>query len=217
MKVIDENFFKNTKRDSSLTEIKDVIEDDEQLLWQGKPKKRAFIYSAIFSMFPFALIWLLFDGGFIAAMFIGGEGIPSDMIVFLIIFFAFHLLPVWIWLSNIFTAGKKHKNLEYAFTNKRIIIKSGIIGIDFQSVYYSDISSVNLKVGLTDKMFKVGDIYISSLGGSKVLFDIEDPYFISQKLQKIVMDIKADIEFPNDFRPEENHGYNTKYKSKLNG
>jgi len=213
MKYINENYFKNNNPNNSMTQIKDILDEGEQVLWQGKPKKRAYVFSAITKMLPIALIWLLFDGGIIIAMLSGAMEIPPEMIIVMVVFFAFHLLPVWIWLSNIITASKRHKNLEYAFTNKRIIIKSGIIGIDFQSVYYSDITAVNLKVGFTDKMFKVGDIYISSMGGAKVLFDIEDPYFISQKLQQIVVDIKTDIEYPNDLRPDENHGYRTVYKS----
>ena len=61
-------------------------------------------------------------------------------------------------------------------------------------------------------MLHVGDIYINSHAGADVLFDIENPYFISEKLQKIVLDIKADISFPNNLRPENNDGYNTKYR-----
>ena len=214
MKKIDENYFKNNKTSTSpATEIKDIINKDEQILWQGKPKKNAYIISSIFSMFPIGIIWLLFDGGFIAAMIATGvfKKMPIGELLGIIAFFAFHLFPVWIWLGHIITANRNYKNLEYAFTNKRIIIRSGIIGIDFKNIYYSEIESVNLKVGLFDKLFKVGDIYIKSNNQSQVLFDISDPYFITQKLQEIVIDIKTDIEFPNGLRPEENPGYNTKY------
>ena len=60
-------------------------------------------------------------------------------------------------------------------------------------------------------MLKVGDIYINSKNKAQILYDIEDPYFITQKLQEIVVDIKTDIEFPNEFRPSENPGYGTRY------
>lgn len=163
-------------------------------------------------MFPIAVIWLLFDGTFIFFLGRQSEFIPGPMKIFMVIFFLFHLLPVWIWLSGVITANRQHKNLEYAFTDKRIIIKSGIIGIDFKSIYYSEINSVNLKVGLIDRMLKVGDIYINSMSNANVLLDLENPYFISERLQKIVVDIKTDIEFPNSLRPEENNGYNTKYR-----
>jgi len=213
MKHIDENYFKNSSN-SMANNIRDVISHDEQILWQGKPKKKAFIISSILKMMPIALIWLLFDGIFIISFLNNGvgESATTEISIFIIVFFIFHLTPVWIWLGNILTANRQHKNLEYVFTNKRIIIKSGIIGIDFQNIYYSDIVSVNLKVGLADKLLKVGDIYINCKTGAKVLFDIEDPYFITSKLQKIVVDIKTDIEYPIELRPDENRGYNTRYK-----
>ena len=135
---------------------------------------------------------------FISMFLVNADGFPPSMFIFLIVFFLIHLAPVWIWLSRVLTASRRHKNLEYAFTDKRIIIKSGIIGIDFKSIYYSDIVNVNLKVGIIDRMLHVGDIYINSHAGADVLFDIENPYFISEKLQKIVLDIKADISFPNN-------------------
>ena len=137
---------------------------------------------------------------------------PSIIWAFIVPFFAVHLMPVWIWLANILKANRNHKNLEYAFTEKRIIIRSGVIGIDFKNIYYSDIEGVNLKVGIIDRLCKVGDIYIQANTQTSVILDIENPYFILSKLQKIVLDIKTDIYFPNNLRPDENDGYKTKYK-----
>lgn len=70
---------------------------------------------------------------------------------------------------------------------------------------------MNLRVGLVDRIEKVGDIYIKSIGGANVLYDLENPYSLTEKLQKIVVDIKTDIQFPNNLRPAENDGYSTKY------
>ena len=130
----------------------------------------------------------------------------------MIVFFAFHLLPVWIWISNIVTAGRRQKNIEYIFTDRRIIIKSGLIGIDVNNIFYADIQSVNLKVGLVDKLLHVGDIYISGSAQAQVLWDIENPYEVTSRLQKIVNDIKTDIYFPNALRPDTNSGFDTQYK-----
>lgn len=208
---LDENYFKIDPSGRDLKNIEDVIGSDEQILWSGKPKKRAFLINAFTKMLPIALIWLLFDGAFIGLMIGTMDEIPAPVKIFMVVFFLFHLMPVWIWLSNVLTANRQHENLEYAFTNKRIIIKSGIIGIDFKNIYYSEIDSVNLRVGLVDRIEKVGDIYIKSIGGANVLYDLENPYSLTEKLQKIVVDIKTDIQFPNNLRPAENDGYNTKY------
>ena len=211
MAKLDENYFKIDPSGRDLKNIEDVIGSDEQILWSGKPKKRAFLINAFTKMLPIALIWLLFDGAFIGLMIGTMDEIPAPVKIFMVVFFLFHLMPVWIWLSNVLTANRQHENLEYAFTQKRIIIKSGIIGIDFKNIYYSEIDSVNLRVGLVDRIEKVGDIYIKSIGGANVLYDLENPYSLTEKLQKIVVDIKTDIQFPNNLRPAENDGYNTKY------
>ena len=112
------------------------------------------------------------------------------------------------------TASIEHKNIEYVFTNTRIIIKSGVIGIDVKNIYYADINSVNLKVGLIDKLCRVGDVYISGASKAQVLWDIDNPYEITTKLQKIVNDIKTDTYYPNELRPDLNRGYTTKYDPK---
>lgn len=211
MAKLDETYFKIEPSGRDLKNIEDVIGSDEQILWSGKPKKRAFLINAFTKMLPIALIWLLFDGAFIGLMIGTMDEIPAPVKIFMVVFFLFHLMPVWIWLSNVLTANRQHENLEYAFTQKRIIIKSGIIGIDFKNIYYSEIDSVNLRVGLVDRIEKVGDIYIKSIGGANVLYDLENPYTLTEKLQKIVVDIKTDIQFPNNLRPAENDGYSTKY------
>ncbi len=214
---LDENYFKKTEG-MTHNRVEDILDNEEHVLLRLKPKKSAYIFSHITAMMPIALLWLLFDGFFIGMMIWGfsssGTGIPIPLILFFVFFFGFHLMPVWIWISHIVKATAGWKNIEYVLTEKRIIIRSGIVGIDFKNIYYSDITGVNLRVGLFDRLFKVGDIYISAKSQSEVLYDITDPYFILKKLQNIVIDLKTDVFFPNDLRPEENHGFRTKYKPK---
>lgn len=209
-KYNEKNFIKN---EMHINSIEDFIEKDEEILWKDKPKKSAFILSKILNMLPIALIWILFDGFFIYMAIVSNifSFTPTALIIVFVLFFLLHLTPFWIWLSNVLTASAQHKNIEYVFTTKRIIIRSGII-IDIQNIYYSDIQSVNLRVGLIDRLLKVGDIYITTASKTFVLYDIRNPYVIVNKLQKVVNDIKTDIVFPNDLRPEENRCYRTKYK-----
>ncbi len=207
MKKIDEKYF--IADEKTHTEIEHLLEKDEKILWRGKPKKTAYIWSEILAMLPIALIWLVFDGIFIATLFYLSPSLPVFVIVILCIFFLLHLAPVWIWLSRALLARKRHKNLDYAFTDKRIIVRTGVI-IDFINIYYSEINSVNVRVGLTDKWFNVGDIYIKSTSQAVVLNDITNAYQIGNKLQQITNDIKSDIYYPNNLRPAENAGYKTK-------
>ena len=133
---------------------------------------------------------------------------------FIFAFFAFHLLPVWLYVAQVVKRVMGYKNLSYAFTDKRIIVRSGVVGIDFKFIYYTDIDSVNVKVGILDRIFKVGDIYVKSSTQTAVLDDVKAPYKYGDKIQEIVRDLKADMLYPNDLRPAENNGYNTKYTKK---
>lgn len=195
--------------------LESLLMQDETILWKDKPKKSAFIVNASAKMMPVAIIWLLFDSFFISS-FVKNGGF-SQMAFFLVPFFAIHLIPVWIWLSNVLTANKRWKNTEYAVTDKRVIIRNGLIGYNYQSVYYTDIANVMLEVGTIDSMLKVGDIALllnagGAKGGTASILDIKEPQEVYTLLQKTVMDIQADIHYPNALRPDVNPGYNTQYR-----
>lgn len=202
--------------------IDSMLAEGETVLWRGKPVKKAFILNSIANSLPFTILWLLFDGFFIGTMV--ATGVAAEMLWFIIPFFLLHLLPVWLWISRFVTSFKRWKNTDYVVTSRRILLRSGFIGVDYRNIFYKDIKDVNLKVGVIDKMLNVGDIYIQcnplignfssgnpTMGGT-VIYDIEDPYRTLNIIQKIVLDIQTDMTYPNDLRPKENHGYNTQYK-----
>lgn len=196
--------------------------DNETLIWSSKPKKTAYVINQVLMMMPIALLWLAFDSFLIITMIKIGE--ISKMLLFIIPFFALHLMPVWIWLGNVLSANKKWKNTKYYVTDKRIIIQNGFIAENYQTIYYNDIKNISLHIGIIDKLVNVGDIYFDFgyyLGNNREVsvkigfLDIENPTEIYTKLQKIIMDIQTDIEYPNALRPNENPGYNTKYNGKI--
>ena len=190
---------------------------NEKVIWEGKPKKSAFIFNKAIGMAPFAIIWLLFDSTFIFMMFSARVWDENPQIAYFAIpFFLIHLAPVWIWLSNILTANRKWKNTKYYITDKRIIIQNGFIAENYQTIYYKDIKNVRLHIGVIDKILGVGDVhfdfgYLRASNSVASFLDIEDYNEIYQRAQKVVLDIQTDIEYPNALRPENNPGYNTKY------
>lgn len=215
MKTIDENYFKKADDGIKKDKFENILSSNEKILMRLKPKKKAYIAQEIFKYVPFALIWGCFDFGIIIFLINQLKDFSTGFIISIISFFVIHLLPVWLMIVNVIKATAGFKNIEYALTDKRIIARSGLIGIDFKSIYYSDIEGINVKVSITDRLFKVGDLYVTASNQSAVLHDLTDPYFLMSKIQKITYDIKADIEFPNDYRPKQNHGYNTEYIDKL--
>ncbi len=211
MNIDEKYFYENSMQKNS---IDDVLNSDEKLLWRGKPNAKSYVLSTMLKMLPIAIIWLLFDGTFIVFLSIGmskGE-VPLGILGFIIPFFLIHLTPVWIWIANTVKAVNEVKNIEYAITDKRIIIRTGLVGIDFKFINYSEIDSVNIRVGLIDRIFKVGDIYVNASTNSAVLWDVSNPYDIGRALQKVTVDIKSDIFYPNALRPDNNTGYKTEYQ-----
>ncbi len=198
------------------SELERMLMPDESIIWKGIPKKSAYIINSSMKMAPFALIWLLFDGLFIYNFLSAGEMLGS-MLLMIIPFFALHLMPVWIWLFNLLTASKRWKNTEYAVTNKRVLIRNGLVGYQYDSIYYTDIANVSLRVGTIDKMLGVGDIYLAmhvAINGSKTspaILDVEEPQRVFSIVQSTVMNIQTDIHYPNAYRPENNPGYGTRY------
>lgn len=69
-----------------------------------------------------------------------------------------NILPISIlfvlsWVMLLF-AWLYYRNVFYCYTNKRIIIKSGIIGVDYHSLYLKSITAINVHVGILDKLIR---------------------------------------------------------------
>ncbi len=208
---IDEKYFCDNEFQKN--SIDDVVNDDEKILWRDKPNPKSYVLSAMFKMLPVALVWLAFDGTFIYFIATGmaSGGIPLTVLAFVVPFFLLHLTPVWMWIGRTVKAFREVKNMEYAITDRRIIVRSGIVGIDFKFINYTEIDSVNIRVGLIDRIFKVGDIYVNASVNSAVLWDVANPYQVGRALQKVTLDIKSDIYYPNALRPDNNPGYKSDY------
>ncbi len=192
-----------------------VLTAGEAILWRGKPKRSAFIATKSLTLFPLAVIWLILDLSFIGNAFQSGE-----MLYFLIPFFALHLMPVWIWLGSTLSAGRRWKNTNYYVTNRRIIIQSGFFAVNEASLFYKEIRNAQLRIGLLDRLFHTGDIvfdngmtvYRNKQEKSPCLEDLEDPKSVYDRIQRIILDIQTDMEYPNAYRPAENPGYHTDYR-----
>ena len=162
------------------------LKQDEELLLRCAPQKASFVLSKSVALMPIALIWLCFDS-FGISMILRTD-LPAGARIGILVFFAFHLLPVWMWIYSIVKAVRTHKYIEYALTNERIIVKDKL---KLTSYYYKDLSSVHVSIGLVDKLFKVGDIKISqrlynSANSNLTLLDIANPHPVGKKLQEFI-------------------------------
>ena len=131
------------------------------------------------------------------------------------------MMPVWIWLGNVITAGRRWKNTTYYVTNQRIIIQGGFFAVNEVSLFYKELRNAQLRIGLLDKLFGTGDIVFDNgmIVNNKqirhhVFEDLADAREVYRRVQKVILDIQTDMEYPNAYRPQENPGYQTQYRPK---
>ncbi len=157
-------YYYKTVREGDIMDLKNQIGIDENIMWSGKKAIKVSVLESVFNpMLPFALIWLLFDGGMILGMRAAGSSGPGFMGAFLGVFFLIHLMPVWIYLGGVITSALKAKNTEYLITDKGIYVQSGIFTRRVDMKPFTDLSHVSIRQGVFDRMCGTGDI-ISTCG-----------------------------------------------------
>mgnify|MGYP000862268899 CR=1 FL=1 len=181
-------------------EFKDILTRNERVIWSDRPHILVHLASGL----PLFII-----GGFAGTAF-----------GFLSIFMLFHLLPLWLGVGNMIRLIFVYRNTYFAYTDKRVIIKTGFMGVDYKTKEFFNIGNIEVNVNPLENILGLGTIrideeYVGSGKNSRRvgnrLYGIQNPYDIFRDLKEIVTDIKTDISYPNEYRPETNKGYNTKY------
>jgi len=140
----------------------DILARDEKIIKVFKPNKKRYWKNLWFLAIPFFWPhWLMIS--------------------------ALTLFSIWIWGPILF--NKSYKNLFYAYTNKRLIVRSGAIGVDYQSLEYKDLTSTEVTVGYFDRKTKTGTISFRSpsVHGKPITFqNIEKPYEVLKEIQEYI-------------------------------
>ena len=112
---------------------------DERLLWKGRPRGGLRLRPADAYMIPFSFVW----GGFaIFWEYSVVTQVPKGHapgIAFSLFGIPFVVIGLYIMFGRFFVDAKMRSNTEYAVTNRRVIIASGVFGrkvrsIDLQSL-----------------------------------------------------------------------------------
>lgn len=203
--------------------IRLMLDINEHLIWEGKPDRVTYVIGQPF-FYLIALVWGAFDSIFIFA-FMQGDGFGS-MGFFIIPFFLLHLMPVWIAIIGPIYRFINWNYIEYAITDKRIYIASGIIGRDIKLVEFSQVREPSVRVGIIEKLRNCGTVRLTPFsradnsGNNTIsiqagaLHHISEPYEVFKRIKQMSLDIQTDISYPNAMRPDNNPGYNTKYDPK---
>ncbi|MDE5993933.1 MAG: PH domain-containing protein [Oscillospiraceae bacterium] len=201
-----------------VNDLKNLVGANETVFYEGKPDKKCFIAESIFNkMLPIALVWGIIDFGFIGSSFSGN--FEGGVNLILIPFFALHLMPVWIYLAGAISSFIRYNNTYYIVTDRAIYISGGVLSKTFKTKPFAEMSHIDLHRGIFDQIFSVGDVIATSNqfsnknGSANIeISSIANYSEVFNLVKKLQTDIFSDTMYPNDMRPPENHGYNTKYK-----
>ena len=182
-------------RFNSYNDVDDfILNDGENVLFDLRPKKSAYIINSVIYMLPLIIFWLALDIIFICAIFMNDS---LNISLLFIPFFVVHLMPVWLWIYSIFKASKRWINTRYIITDSRVIIKNGFVN-SYRTIFYKDIANVFLSVGFIDKLLGVGDVRLDVMGsisdgsGDTTFIDINGYKDVYDKLGKLIRDVQND-------------------------
>lgn len=200
------------------TNLRSAVGCRENIIWQGRPQKKCFIFESIFNpMFPVALIWGLIDFGILGAALFTPSALGGTNIL-LVPCLLLHLMPVWMYLGGILLIAKKYRNTEYIITDRGVYISGGSFAYSYEMKPFAELSNISMHRGFFDQMLGVGDVVMSSsytdAKGNRRKFsicDIPDFERVYQMVKDMQTDIYSDTMYPNELRPEQNPGYNTHY------
>lgn len=196
-----------------MIDLKTVIGNNERIIWEGKPNKKCFLLESIFNpMLPFALVWAAID------IFCIGVSIVDDALGLVIIaFLLVHMMPVWIYLGGVLFSLRNYKNTQYIITEIGVYVSGGGFRYSYNMKPWAELSNISIERGIFDQRLGVGDVVfysgdITNKANSAISIinipDYEEVFKLAKDLQR---DIHSDTMYPNDLRPETNHGYKTKY------
>ena len=164
-----------------------ILDNDEKIIETFKPNFLRFVI--LNSLFIIIFLIPFFAVGVFIIL-----GAPDSLLVVIITLgfasFVFLISPV----SN----AIRYTKTAYCYTNKRIIIRTGFIGADFEAIDFDMVGGMNVKVDFLDKMVKpnTGTITFASPaspmiqngqngGSAGYLFrHIENPYDVYKRIKE---------------------------------
>ncbi len=127
--------------------IDEFLDPTEVVIWEGKPAKKTVLLQSLMGI-PFALIF----GAAGATMLYFDEPLLGLPLAALVISCCLVLVPPVYFL-------KRLPNIEYAVTDRRLLIKTGSSRHDVWSSELSKIKGIIVKRGVSDRLLGTGKLY----------------------------------------------------------
>lgn len=148
--------------------ISQVLEPTEKIIWKGNISRTLIGFQIFISIAILTLLAIFFRPLTRSSLFV--------LVALNALYFAYQLIQ------------------SFILTDRRLLIKTGLIGADFRSIYFTEVRSADVRVDLVDKIFNIGTISIniglivsnnkSASTTQIVLPHLENPYFVYQKFQE---------------------------------
>ena len=182
-----------------------ILQEDEEIIKVIKPNKTRYVYLGGLAYTLLALIPILVMAapfGMLIDAF-KEDSVPTPVVIELSIFGGFILLTliaVWVGLNM------SYKKTFYAYTNKRILIRRGVIGVDYATLDFEMIGGLMVNVNFLDRLMKGSDnpgtitfgssaspvIYTRNGRTAAYAFrNIDHPYEVYRDLKHMVDEYKA--------------------------
>lgn len=179
---------------NSHTEFDDILDDDERIMWVERPQFAPYFLTELSSGLGILLVLYIFTN-------------VSNLNIFNALTWDswFVIIPIGGFVWNFSRRMLSYSNSYYAYTDKRVMIRSGIQGTDYQVIEYEKISIMNVKANIIERLFGVGTIrfftgktYVYE-GTTKKIYDqwesIPNHHDVFKSVQKIMRERK------NDYNP----------------
>ncbi len=168
--------------------FKMVLGEDEQILKTYRPNKFRAFFTQILGWAIFIIIGIVMVACTYASKATDGSD-KAASIVYLVVFVAIAAI------SLILTALWCNKTV-YAITNKRVLIRTGRIGVDYKSLDFTMLGAVTVNVSWIDKILRknTGVIQFGSMSSPLVgaaasrfaYLYIKQPYDVYKEVKAII-------------------------------
>ena len=185
-----------------LDELKMILTNDEEIKESFKPSKKRFVTANVVSTLIFLIIFFggIFTVGILGIIdvikFTDSEG-QKDLLA-PIMFLVFSTPFLIMIILSIVGYIVRYKRTIYVVTNKRLIIRSGFIGVDYKSIELKYVGLVNVRVDFLDKFCgNTGTVTFASpaipmmnnqnnVNGAFAFRCVENPYEVYKKVKEYI-------------------------------
>jgi len=170
------------------SDIRDILEAGERVLWSGKPLRAPFLLKSL-SMLVMAVPVIALPLPFIVS--IRGALLQAPVVAFFALWYSFAIL---IGVGPFIYNALVWKNLYYVLTDRRIIVRKGVVGIDYDALSLDLVQEVNVDVGFWDQRYGTGTLTVRAVGVRPLnLFCVERPLEVYRLLKRAVDSAKGEL------------------------